>query len=106
MRNAAMAMTNAPPPARNTPPGADARPAAITSREVAKLAGVSQATVSRVLHDHPGVRPEMRERVQRVLAQTQYQPNAMARAMKTSQTGSVGVVVARLSNPLYPAMLC
>jgi len=105
MRNAAMAMTNAPPPARNTPPGADARPAAITSREVAKLAGVSQATVSRVLHDHPGVRPEMRERVQRVLAQTQYQPNAMARAMKTSQTGSVGVVVARLSNPLYPAML-
>jgi len=81
------------------------RAVAITSREVAKLAGVSQATVSRVLHEHPGVRPEIRERVQRALAQTRYQPNAMARAMKTSQTGSVGVVVARLSNPLYPAML-
>jgi LacI family transcriptional regulator len=83
----------------------EGRTVAITSREVAKLAGVSQATVSRVLHDHPGVHPEIRERVQRVLAQTQYQPNAMARAMKTSQTGSVGVVVARLSNPLYPALL-
>lgn len=84
---------------------AETRTGAITSREVARLAGVSQATVSRVLHDHPGVRPEVRARVQRVLAETRYQPNAMARAMKTSLTGSVGVVVARLSNPLYPAML-
>ena len=92
-------------PVSRTQRSDEARPAAITSREVARLAGVSQATVSRVLHEHPGVRPAIRERVKRVLEQTRYQPNAMARAMKTSQTGSVGVVVARLSNPLYPAML-
>ena len=47
---------------------AETRTGAITSREVARLAGVSQATVSRVLHDHPGVWPEVLERVQRVLA--------------------------------------
>lgn len=81
------------------------RSGSLTSRGVARLAGVSQATVSRVLADHPGVRPETRSKVLRTLAETNYQPNAMARAMKTSQTGSVGVVVARLSNPLYPAML-
>lgn len=98
-------MARETPPTRRAAATAEPRAGAITSREVARLAGVSQATVSRVLHDHPGVRPDVRERVQRVLAQTQYQPNAMARAMKTSVTGSVGVVVARLSNPLYPAML-
>ena len=77
----------------------------LTSRGVARLARVSQATVSRVLADHPSVRPETRSKVLRALAETNYQPNAMARAMKTSQTGSIGVVVARLSNPLYPAIL-
>jgi len=92
-------------PTRRTVIATEPRAGSITSREVAKLAGVSQATVSRVLHAHPGVRPDVRERVQQVLAQTQYQPNAMARAMKTSRIGSVGVVVARLSNPLYPALL-
>jgi len=76
-----------------------------TSHEVARLAGVSQATVSRVLHGHPGVRSETRERVQQALTQVDYQPNAFARAMKTARSGSVGVVVARLSNPLYPALL-
>jgi LacI family transcriptional regulator len=81
------------------------RSVSLTSRGVARLAGVSQTTVSRVLADHPGVRPETRSKVLRALAETNYQPNAMARAMKTSQTGSIGVVVARLSNPLYPAML-
>ena len=80
-------------------------PPAPTSREVARLAGVSQATVSRVLHGHPAVRSDTRERVRQALAQVDYQPNLMARAMKTSRSGSVGVVVARLSNPLYPALL-
>lgn len=77
----------------------------VTSRDVARIAGVSQATVSRVLGGHPNVRPETREAVLRALAETKYQPNGLARAMKTNRTGTVGVVVARLSNPLYPAML-
>lgn len=78
---------------------------ATTSHEVARLAGVSQATVSRVLRKDPRVRPEIRERVMRVLEQTKYQPNAAARAIRAGRSGSVGVVVARLAYPLYPAML-
>lgn len=81
------------------------RHAALTSHEVARLAGVSQATVSRVLRDDPGVREDTRERVLRVLAETKYEPNAAARAIKGGRTGSIGVVVARLSYQLYPTML-
>ena len=78
---------------------------AVTSHDVARLAQVSQATVSRVLRQDPKVRPETRDRVLRVLAETRYEPNAAARAFRTNRTGSIGVVVARLSYQLYPAML-
>ena len=78
---------------------------ALTSHDVARLADVSQATVSRVLRQDPKVRPETRERVLRVLAETRYEPNAAARAFRTNRSGSIGVVVARLSYQLYPAML-
>lgn len=81
------------------------RPIARTSHEVARLAGVSQATVSRVLRDDPKVRPDTRARVLKVLAETRYEPNAAARAFKTNRAGSIGVVVAKLSYQLYPAML-
>lgn len=81
-----------------------ARPST-TGHDVGRLAGVSQATVSRVLRGDPRVREETRARVLRVLAETRYEPNAAARAFKTSRTGSVGVVVARLSYQLYPLML-
>lgn len=87
---------------------ASANPAnasAVTSHDVARLAGVSQATVSRVLRQDPKVRPSTRERVLRVLAETRYEPNAAARTFRTNRSGSVGVVVARLSYQLYPVML-
>ena len=77
----------------------------LTSHDVARLAGVSQATVSRVLRQDPKVRPEMRERVMRVVAETRYLPNAAARAFRTSRSGAIGVVVARLSYHFFPAML-
>lgn len=79
--------------------------APVTSHDVARVARVSQATVSRVLRSDPRVRAETRERVLRALAETRYEPNAAARAFRTSRTGSIGVVVARLSYQLYPAML-
>jgi LacI family transcriptional regulator len=77
----------------------------VTSHDVAKLAGVSQATVSRVLRQDVNVRKETRERVMQALAQTGYELNAAARAFRTRRSDSIGVVVARLSNQIYPAML-
>lgn len=77
----------------------------VTSRDVARAAGVSQATVSRVLRDSARVQPGTRDRVLHALASTGYVPNGMARAMKTQRTGSIGVVVDRITNPFYPEML-
>ena len=77
-----------------------------TSRDVARLAGVSQATVSRVLQNSPLVQPATRQAVLDAIAQSGYAPNAAARWMRTKRTGIIALVVANLAvNPLYPAML-
>ena len=77
----------------------------ITSKDIARAANVSQATVSRVLSGNANVQAETRERVLAVMRKLNYRPNGMARAMRTSRTGNIGVVVSRLANPLYPEML-
>lgn len=77
----------------------------VTSHDVARVAGVSQTTVSRVLSDSPNVRPGTRARVEEALRETGYALNAVARAMRTNRTGTVGVVVARITNPFYPQIV-
>lgn len=76
-----------------------------TSRDIARAAGVSQSTVSRVLHDNPKVKPETRERVQKVLREMNYSPDGLARAMITRKTGTIGVVVEDITNPFYPEIV-
>lgn len=63
-----------------------------TMADVARLAGVSQQTVSRVLADHPNVRSETREDVQKAIAELGYRRNSSARALATRRTRTVGVV--------------
>ncbi|MFP5071250.1 LacI family DNA-binding transcriptional regulator [Pseudonocardia nantongensis] len=63
-------------------------------RDVARLAGVSHQTVSRVLNDHPQVRSEIRERVRAAVEQLGYKPNTTARALASRRTMNLGVVVA------------
>lgn len=60
--------------------------------DVARLAGVSHQTVSRVLHDSPNVRGETRDRVLAAIRQLDYRPNSMARALVTGRTRTLGVV--------------
>jgi DNA-binding LacI/PurR family transcriptional regulator len=60
--------------------------------DVAKLAGVSHQTVSRVLNDHPNVRPQTRDRVLAVIRQLDYRPNAAARTLVTRRTRTLGVI--------------
>lgn len=72
-----------------------------TEADVARMAGVSQSTVSRVLNNHPHVRPEVRERVLQAVAVLQYQPNQVARSLVTQRTRTVGLVVADLRNPFF-----
>ncbi|MGB3289421.1 MAG: LacI family DNA-binding transcriptional regulator [Burkholderiaceae bacterium] len=79
---------------------------ALTSRDIAKVAGVSQTTVSRVLQGSPLVQPATRKAVLQVIDQLGYQPSPAARSMRTRRTDTVALVVASLSiNPLYPALL-
>jgi DNA-binding LacI/PurR family transcriptional regulator len=66
------------------------RPAVMA--DVARRAGVSHQTVSRVLNDHPNVRPETRERVLRAIEELAYRRNSSARALVTRRTNTLGVV--------------
>ncbi|MBA8815758.1 DNA-binding LacI/PurR family transcriptional regulator [Microbacterium halimionae] len=72
--------------------GDEASGRAPSIRDVARLASVSHQTVSRVLNDHPSIRPETRERVLQVMAQLQYRPNRAARALVTSRSQTLGVL--------------
>jgi len=61
--------------------------------DVAERAGVSHQTVSRVLNDFAGIRPETRERVLAAIADLGYRPNKAARALVTSRSRAIGVLV-------------
>lgn len=74
------------------PPGQP--PARPTLEEVARHAGVSRATVSRVVNDSPTVAPHLREVVQRAVAELGYVPNQAARTLMTSRTDTIALVVA------------
>jgi DNA-binding LacI/PurR family transcriptional regulator len=62
--------------------------------DVARLAGVSHQTVSRVLNDHPNVRPLTRDRVLAAIRELAYRPNAAARTLVTRRTHTLGVITA------------
>ncbi len=73
-----------------------------TIRDVAKLAGVSLATVSRVLNnsDYP-VKAELRQRVKEAAEQLDYIPNSMARFLRSDGIQDVGLVIPNITNPFY-----
>lgn len=77
----------------------------VTSRDVARMAGVSQATVSRSMSHSSNVAPATRERVLAAMDSLGYVPHAGATAMRTRRTNTIGVVVADLANPFYPEVL-
>ena len=60
--------------------------------DVARLAGVSHQTVSRVLNDLPNVRPATRARVEQAMAQLRYSPSPAARALVTKRTRTIGLI--------------
>ncbi|WP_258932974.1 LacI family transcriptional regulator [Nesterenkonia pannonica] len=77
----------------------------LTGKEIAQVAGVSQATVSRVVQGSTRVSEESRRRVEEAMATFGYVPNAQARAMRTQRSGAIGVVAYEFTNPWYPVMM-
>lgn len=72
-------------------------------RDVARLAGVSHQTVSRVLNHHPSIRDSTRQRVLQVMDELQYRPNRAARALVTSRSNTIGVLAASAASLYGPA---
>ena len=79
----------------------------ITSKDVAKQAGVSQSTVSRVFNSPQGctVKPLVKERVLSVAKELGYRPNLVARGMISGRTNIVGLVVGDSLGPFYNAII-
>lgn len=76
-----------------------------TIKQVAERAGVSAATVSRVLTGTTGVRPAARARVLEVVADLDYRPNRLARNLRRQTTETIGVVVSDIENPHFTEMV-
>ncbi|MEW6405501.1 MAG: LacI family DNA-binding transcriptional regulator [Chloroflexota bacterium] len=74
-------------------------------KDVAKAAGVSTATVSRILSnaDAP-IRPETRQRVLKAIADLNYRPNLVARSLRVQRTAKIGLVVSDIRNPFFTAI--
>lgn len=64
-------------------------------KKVAKLANVSIATISRVINNKPGVRKEIREKVEQIIRETHYTPNQMARGLVQKKSNVIGLLIPR-----------
>lgn len=71
--------------------------------DVARRAQVSTATVSRVLNRPDSVRPELRARVQKVIEEIGYVPNAGARALSLNRSGNIGALIPTIDNAIFAA---
>lgn len=69
--------------------------------EVAELAEVSTATVSRVLNDYPFIKESTKNRVLKVIRETNYRVNAVARNLRRKKTRSIGVIISNVLSPFY-----
>ncbi|RJL32786.1 LacI family DNA-binding transcriptional regulator [Bailinhaonella thermotolerans] len=70
-------------------------------KDVAAHAGVSVATVSRVLNDNPSVTEETRNRVYAAMTALNYRPNAVARSLRTEATRTLGLIIGDILNPFF-----
>ncbi|WP_177184369.1 LacI family DNA-binding transcriptional regulator [Psychrobacillus sp. OK032] len=77
----------------------------VTAKDVAKLAGVSQSSVSRVYFKGASVSKKTREKVLAAAKELGYRPNEFARSLITNRTKIIGLVMKGIQNPFYPQVL-
>ncbi len=79
----------------------------VTLGDVAERAGVHKATVSRALNERTQhqVNPETLRKVKRAARDLGYQPDAVARSLRTASTMTVGVIIPDLMNPIFPPLV-
>src|SRR5579859_4058667 len=74
-------------------------------RDIAKLAGVSSATVSRVINGSNLVRPATAERVRRVIEEKKFVPNGSATTLKYGRSSTYGLIIPDITNPFFPEFI-
>jgi len=82
----------------------------LTLEDIAELAGVSRSTVSRVVNEHPNVRPNVRKRVLEVIQNTGYHPNVAARTLVSQRSWTLGLILPLsvsffFTDPYYPHLI-
>lgn len=73
----------------------------VTIKDVAKAAGVSEATVSRALSHNPRVKRDTRQKVQNIASNLGYHPNSLARSIRVKQTHTLGVIIPDILNAFF-----
>ena len=76
-----------------------------TITDVARKANVSTSTVSHVINDTRYVSDEVKCRVRAAMADLNYQPNVIARSLRTRETMTVGLVLSDITNPFFPSLV-
>ena len=77
----------------------------VSIREVARRAGVSVGTVSRVMNRNPTVQPATRERVEAAIQELDYVPNAIAASLRSRRTHTLGLIVPDVTNPYFAELV-
>jgi LacI family transcriptional regulator len=72
-----------------------------TIRDIARLAGVSVATVSGVLNNKPTIKPKLVERVRKAMDALDYHPDHVARSLRVRRTRTVGIIIPDVTNPFF-----
>lgn len=73
----------------------------VSSKDVAKMAGVSQSTVSRVINNPESVSKLKRDKVERVMKELNYIPNSVARSLISNKTNQISLISGTLNNPFF-----
>lgn len=92
---------DSPTPAK----GSGSEPRRINIRDIAKMANVSVATVSRAMNGVATVDPKMAKRVWDVIGKHDYFPNSQARALVSGRSKTLGLIVSEITNPFFPELI-
>ncbi|KHF40881.1 LacI family DNA-binding transcriptional regulator [Halalkalibacter okhensis] len=76
-----------------------------TIEDVAKLAGLSRSTVSRVINNHPYVTERKKQLVYQAMKELDYYPNSSAQRLRKQRTDTIAVLVPSLTNPFFPFLI-
>ena len=76
-----------------------------TLKDIAKKAGVSQITVSRVVNNYPHISEKTKQKVMKVIMDIDYTPNQVARSLVTKKSKTIGLLLSNICNPFYPSVV-